>query len=404
MTLPFMSELEKGSKNALVKKAIIKYYINNVTSTIPELSKELNLSIPTVTRIVNEMCEEGFINYHGKIDSKGGRRPSVYGLAPASGYFLGVEIKRQHINIALANFIGEIVARELHIPYDSTREPHHMLDEICSLINDFVDGCEVSRQSVLNACVAISGRVNPSSGYSFSSFNFSETPVSEMITERIGIPVNIDNDTRAMTYGELMRGCINGEKDILYINLSWGLGLGIVINGLVYGGKSGFAGELGHVNTFDNEEMCHCGKKGCLETEVSGMALHRDVLREIRAGKSSILSQRMTDNPDNVIVSEIVDAVNSDDSLCIELVESIGHKLGKQVAGLINIFNPELVVIGGIIAGAQEYLLQPVRQAVRKYSLSLVNRDSRIVCSKLGEKAGVIGTCLLARNKLLEQV
>ncbi len=112
----------------------------------------------------------------------------------------------------------------------------------------------------------------------------------------------------------------------------------------------------------------------------------------------------MTDNPDNVIVSEIVDAVNSDDSLCIELVESIGHKLGKQVAGLINIFNPELVVIGGIIAGAQEYLLQPVRQAVRKYSLSLVNRDSRIVCSKLGEKAGVIGTCLLARNKLLEQV
>ncbi|WP_295728462.1 ROK family transcriptional regulator [uncultured Muribaculum sp.] len=404
MTLPFISELEKGSKNALVKKAIIKYYINNVTSTIPELSKEMNLSIPTVTRIINEMCEEGFITYHGKIDSKGGRRPSVYGLAPASGYFLGVEIKRQHINIGLANFIGEIIAREFHIPYDSTKEPQHILDEICEQINEFVDGCEIPRHNVLNACVAISGRVNPASGYSFSSFNFSETPVSEMMSERIGIPVGIDNDTRAMTYGEQMRGCINGEKDFLYINLSWGLGLGIVINGSVYGGKSGFAGELGHVNTFDNEEMCHCGKKGCLETEVSGMALHRELLREVRAGKSSILSARMADEPENVSLSDIVDAVNSDDSLCIELVEEIGHKLGKQVAALINLFNPELVVIGGIIAGVQEYLLQPVRQGVRKYSLSLVNRDSRIVCSRLGEKSAVIGACLLARNKLLEQV
>ena len=399
-----MSEIEKGSKNALVKKSIIKYYINNVTSTIPELSKELNLSIPTVTRIVNEMCEEGFINYHGKIDSKGGRRPSVYGLAPASGYFIGIEIKRQHINIALSNFVGEIIAQEFHIPYDSTKEPHAMLDEICSLINDFIDGCEIPRQNLLNACVAISGRVNPASGYSFSSFNFSETPVSEMMSDRIDIPVTVDNDTRAMTYGELMRGCIIGERHILYINLGWGLGLGIVINGVVYGGKSGFAGELGHVNAFDNEEMCHCGKKGCLETEVSGMALHRELLKEVRAGKSSILSARMMDNPDDVAVSEIVDAINSDDSLCIELIEDIGQKLGKQVAALINIFNPELVVIGGLLAGAQEYLLQPVRQAVRKYSLSLVNRDSKIVCSKLGEKAGVIGACLLARNQMLEQV
>ena len=134
------------------------------------------------------------------------------------------------------------------------------------------------------------------------------------------------------------------------------------------------------------------------------MALHRELLKEVRAGKSSILSARMMDNPDDVAVSEIVDAINSDDSLCIELIEDIGQKLGKQVAALINIFNPELVVIGGLLAGAQEYLLQPVRQAVRKYSLSLVNRDSKIVCSKLGEKAGVIGACLLARNQMLEQV
>lgn len=157
--------------------------------------------------------------------------------------------------------------------------------------------------------------------------------------------------------------------------------------------KSGFAGELGHFNAFDNEILCHCGKKGCMETEVSGMALYRNLVAEVKAGKCSILSSRIETEPEAVTIGDIIDAVNSDDSLCIELIENIGHKLGRQLAGMINIFNPELVVIGGMLAEAQEYLLQPVRQGVRKYSLSLVNRDSWIVCSRLGEKAGVIGAC-----------
>lgn len=404
MVLPLMSELEKGSKSALVKKLIIKYYISNVSSTIPELSKELNLSIPTVTRFVNEMCEEGFINYHGKIDTRGGRRPSVYGLNPESGYFLGVDIKRKYVNLGIANFSGDIVAREFHIPYDPTKDVYGQLDEVCSLINEFLAGCDVPQEKVLNACVAISGRVNPVSGYSFSSFNFSETPVSDMMSERISVPVMVDNDTRVMTYGELMKGCVDGEKDLLYVNVGWGLGMGIVIRGEVYGGKSGFAGELGHFNAFDNEILCHCGKKGCMETEVSGMALYRNLVAEVKAGKCSILSSRIEADPEAVTIGDVIDAVNSDDSLCIELIENIGHKLGRQLAGMINIFNPELVVIGGMLAEAQEYLLQPVRQGVRKYSLSLVNRDSRIVCSRLGEKAGVIGACLIARSRMFESV
>lgn len=140
-----------------------------------------------------------------------------------------------------------------------------------------------------------------------------------------------------MTYGEYMQGCVKGEKDIIFVNVSWGLGIGIIIDGKIYKGKSGFSGEFGHISTFDNEIICHCGKKGCLETEASGSALHRTLLERIKKGENSILSERINmENP--LTLDEIIAAVNKEDVLCIEIVEEIGQKLGKQIAGLINIF------------------------------------------------------------------
>ena len=166
-------------------------------------------------------------------------------------------------------------------------------------------------------------------------------------------------------------------------------------------GKSGFSGEFGHVNAFDNEIICHCGKKGCLETEASGSALHRTLLERIRMGENSILSNRAkTDN--TLTLDEIITAVNKEDLLCIEIVEEIGQKLGKQIAGLINIFNPELVIIGGTLSLTGDYITQPLKTAVRKYSLNLVNKDSVIMTSKLKDKAGIVGACMLARSRMFE--
>ena len=190
-----------------------------------------------------------------------------------------------------------------------------------------------------------------------------------------------------MTYGEYMQGCVKGEKDIIFVNVSWGLGIGIIIDGKIYKGKSGFSGEFGHVNTFDNEIICHCGKKGCLETEASGSALHRTLLERILKGENSILSNRVNmETP--ITLDEIIAAVNKEDLLCIEIVEEIGQKLGKQIAGLINIFNPELVIIGGTLSLTEDYITQPIRTAVRKYSLNLVNKDSVITTSKLKRQGG----------------
>jgi predicted NBD/HSP70 family sugar kinase len=385
-----------------LKQKIITHYIYNGTTTIPDLAKELDLSVPTVTKIVAEMCEDGYINTYGKLDTQGGRRPILYGLNPDSGYFLGVDIKRDTVNIALSNFNGEIIEQEFGLPLVCALTNPDSLDELCQHVNTFIDNCGIARDKILHACVNISGRVNPSTGYSFSRYNFSESPLSDIFSEKIGCQTCIENDTRAMTYGEYLQGSVNGEKNILFINLSWGIGIGIVIDGKIYEGKSGFAGEFGHINVFDNEILCHCGKKGCLETEISGSALHREVLKNIAAGKTSSLSPKV-DRGEEVTLDDIIEATNNEDLLCIELIEELGQKLGRKIASLINIFNPEMVIIGGSLSAAKDYILQPIKLAVRKYSLNLVFNDTTITYSKLHDKAGVTGACLIARSRMFEQ-
>ena len=395
-----LRQIEKGSKNALMKKKIITHYIYNGSSTITELAKELDLSIPTVTKFITEMTEEGFINDYGKLETSGGRHPSLYGLNPESGYFIGVEIKRFTINLGLINFKGDMVELRMDIPYDFQNTQERM-DELCSIISSFIESLKISQDKILNININISGRVNPESGYSYSNYNFEERPLAEILTEKLGYQVSIDNDTRAMAFGEFMQGCVTGEKDIIFVNISWGIGIGIIIDEKLYSGKSGFAGEFGHVNAYDNEIICHCGKKGCLETEASGLALHRILIDRIKKGENSILSKKVNAGKD-VTLDEILAATAREDMLCIEIIEEIGEKLGKQIAGLINIFNPELVIIGGSLSQTGDYITQPIKTAVRKYSLNLVNKDSKIKTSKLKDKAGVIGSCMMARSRMFE--
>lgn len=402
MSQQLLKEIEKGSKSALTKKRIITHYIYSGSSTLTDLSKELDLSVPTVTKFVMEMCDEGYINDYGKLETSGGRHPNLYGLNPESGYFVGVDLKKFAINIGMINFKGDMMEQKLNIPYQFDNTPK-ALDELCRIIASFIRHTGVDSDKVLNVCVNISGRVNPESGYSFSIFNFSERPLADILSEKTGYKVCIDNDTRAMAYGEFMQGCVKGEKDIVFVNLSWGTGIGIIIDGKIYTGKSGFSGEFGHVTAFDNEIICRCGKKGCIETEISGAAFYRILLERITKGESSILTKRvaaMKEHP--LTLTDLIEAVNKEDLLCIEIVEEIGLKLGKQVAGLINLFNPELVIIGGTLSLTEDYITQPLKTSVRKYSLNLVNKDSVIVTSKLKDKAGLIGACMLARSRMFE--
>ncbi|WP_374046899.1 ROK family transcriptional regulator [uncultured Bacteroides sp.] len=393
--------LGNGTKNMLTQKRILTYLMHNHSSTIPDLAKDIDLSIPTVTKFVMELVEEGYIINYGKQETSEGRPPNLYGLNPDSAYMVGVDIKSFCLNIGLMNFTGDMVdiqmGTECHL--DNTLES---LDVLIHHISTFIEKHKNVREKILQVGVNISGRVNPEEGYSFSMFNFEERPLAEILTEKIGIPVSIDNDTRAMAYGELLKGVVKGEKDVVFINLSWGLGSAFIIDGKIYTGRSGFSGEFGHFNVFDNEIICRCGKKGCLETEVSGSALHRILCERVKSGQTSILSKRILTGDSPLTLEEIVEATNKEDILCIELVEEIGRKLGRYLAGLINLFNPELVVIGGTLALTEDYILQPIKTAIRKYSLNLVSKDSAVVLSKLQAKAGVVGACLLSRSKLFE--
>jgi glucokinase-like ROK family protein len=401
MAKNFFISSEKNPKNVQIKKDIINHFIANGNDTISELSKELDLSVPTVTKFIGELIEQGLICEYGKMQTSGGRYPSVYGLNPTSVYFVGVDMTRHHLNIALMDFKGDIVQSQMGIPfiYENTSEA---FDTLCNHIQNFLDQTGELKEKIYSINLNISGRVNPESGYSYSSFYFSEQPVTEILSKKLNFKVGIDNDTRAMAYGEYMKGVVEGEKQVIFINISCGLGIGIIIDGKLYYGKSGFSGEFGHFPAFDNEILCHCGKKGCLETETAGIAIHRMVLERIKNGESSILTEKVKDLND-LTLTDIIDATNMEDPLCIEIIEEVGYKLGRYIAGLINIFNPELVVIGGQVSQTEGFIMLPIRSSVRKYSLGLVNKDTRIVSSKLKQKAGIIGACMIARSRLFEQ-
>lgn len=401
MGLKFLDDIKAGIRSASLKKDIICYYINNGDNTLADLGKELDLSVPTVTKMVGELIDDGIVMDFGKIETPGGRRPNIYGLNQNSGYFIGVDICHSHVNIGITDFKGELISDELSIPFIES-QPQERFQKLCEIITQFIHNSKVPKHKILSMGINISGRVNTLTGHSYSSFYFDERPLTEMFENELNINVSIDNDSRAMTYGEYIKGCVNGEKNVLYVNVSWGLGLGIIVGGQLYYGKSGFSGEFGHIPAFGNEILCHCGKKGCLETEASGLALHRKFLEKLHSGHSSLLTQKSGYNPNAPIsLNDIIEVALQEDMLAIELIEEIGNSLGKHIAGLINLFNPELVVIGGTLAYAGDYLMLPLRSAIRKYSLNLVSKDSTIKVSKLGEKAGLLGASLLARSKFI---
>ena len=401
MSNKLLKELEGGTKQAVIRKKIITHYIYNGTSTITELAKELDLSVPTVTKFIDEMCTEGYLNDYGKLETAGGRHPSLYGLNPDSGYFMGVELCATEVNIGVINFKGDMVHVKRHIPFVSSNTLQS-LDEFCGIIKEFMDEVTLDKEKLLNINVNLIGRVNSDLGYSYSVFNLSERPLTEILSEKLGgFRVSIDNDTRAMAYGEFMQGIVRNEKNVLFINVSWGLAAGIIIDGKMYKGRSGFSGEFGHNYGYDNEILCHCGKKGCIETEASGLALHRILLEQLAKGKSSII-QQMKEDVSQITLDDIIEAVEREDMLCIELVEELGMKLGTHIAGLVNIFNPEMVVIGGLLSQTGDYLIQPIASTLRKYTLNLMIYDSFIVQSKLKDKAGIVGACMVARSRLFE--
>ena len=313
-----------------------------------------------------------------------------------------MDVARQHIHIAIADFTGNLkffiqdISFVLEANADSFRT-------ICKKIKEVVTGSYVPWNKVLGVGISLSGRVNPEKGFSLSYFVSDDIPLKDIFQRELGIPVNIENDSRAMTYGEYMSFNSDSDPDMLFVNLSWGLGMGMILDGKLYYGKSGFSGEFGHTPMLENNIICRCGKIGCLETGASGSALTKWILNRLKEGRRSSLYNIYKENGD-ITLQNVLDAVEDEDVLAIEGIGAIGETLGRGIAGLINIFNPGLVVIGGRLIVGRDYLMLPIRTAVNKYSLSKVSADTKIRFSRLGRSAGAIGDCLLSRSKYLNQL
>ena len=386
-------------KNGLLKKRILGLCITDGDLSIADISIELGASIPTVTKLLNELIDDGFIEDLGKLGTSGGRKPNIYGLCASAGYLIGVDIRRHHISVAVTDFKGNSIDYQEDIPFalESSEESFRKMSD---LLISHITKLGISKDMVLAYGINLTGRVNCNTGFSFSYFIGEEKPLDATLEEMLGNRVFIDNDSRAMTYGEYICGAGNGERNMLFINLSWGLGMGMILDGKLSYGKSGFSGEIGHFPFRDNDIICRCGKIGCLETVASGSAIHRVFLEKLKEGRTSVLRPKY-ERGEEISLDEIIDAVKDEDVLAIEAIEITGRELGRAIAGLINIFNPELVVIGGRLAAAKDYLMLPIMGAINKYSLIVVSKDTILKFSKLGTRGGALGACMLSRSKLL---
>ncbi len=397
--------LNQSGRGNELRRQIFKYCLTNGDSTIPDIAHALKYSVPAVTKHIVDLCQMGYFIDHGKVEAKEGRPPNIYGVNANSCFFLGVDIHKYSLNIGIMNLVGDIVKcdQDKSFVFENTPET---LEKICTKVKRFVsticaENNNVTRSKITNTNVNIAGRVNPHTGYSYSYFNMGEEPLSEVISRNIDLNVTIDNDTRAMTYGEYTHLKNQSANNIICINIGYGVGMGIITEGKPYNGKSGYAGEFGHTSVFDNQALCRCGKTGCLETEASGDALCRKVLKKLSEGSESILTKTYKKRG-TVSIYEIINAITkSEDMLCIEILEEIGMLIGRQIANLINIFNPDKIIITGLLANTGDYILNPIKMSSNKYALTLVSKDTEIVLSQLKLEAGLIGGCMLARDRFL---
>lgn len=386
-------------KNKQLRKSALRLIDQSNAITITEIAKELNISVPKATELVSSMVEENILKDEGKQDSTGGRRANAFGLMANAGYFLGIDIKLHHVNFGLMDLKKGMVTLEEKVPYRLMNTEDALL-ELFQMIQHFLEQHQQYKKNLIAIGLNIPGRINPRTGHNYNHFNFREEPLSEIIYEKFGIPTTIENDSKAMVLGEFFHADASNEKNAILINLDYGIGMGILIDGKIYHGKSGFSGELGHIPLFDNEIICHCGKKGCLETEASGIALLRKFKERIQAGSTSLAFDG-TRAIETITLQNIIEAAKNEDTLCIEILEELGEKLGKAIAIVINIFNPETVILGGTLSETGEYLRFSAKSTLNRLSHSIVNNDTTLKVSQLGEKAGVLGACLNARAKYL---
>lgn len=386
-----------------VKEITLRQLIENGEFTIPKIAELSNLSTTTVAKMIASLKEEIKIR-EVSMENNGskGRRAVVYGMDSSTHYFLGVDIKNNHMEAGVTDFSGKLIHRK-SCPDFKFENTYECFDQACENVDRFLKSLDPAEKSKIEGiCFNLGGRVNSKLGTSSTIFNFEEmqdTPLADILSERFGLPVMIENDTKAMAYADYT-AYGKAWPNTIYCNIGWHLGVCIFIDGKIYYGRDGYTGEMGHISKYENNIMCHCGKKGCIETEVSGMAIVRKLTERVNKGETSILSAQIRKG-EKITTDDIIEATEKEDPLCIELVSKTATELGKAVAAMVNLLNPHCIIIGGKLSKASSfYFLEYVQLMMRRNSLKLMTKGIKVLPSKYQDDAGIIGACLLIRDRL----
>jgi len=384
-------------KTALYKKKIISELYFNGDLSCADLSLKTDKSIPLTTKILNELIDEGYVIETGYANSTGGRRPLVFSLNKQVMYVLSVAMDQFVTRIALMDmqnrYVTEIEKFELNLYQNK-----NSLSELTEKISSFLKKLKIDKEKIAGIGIAMPGFVDVKKGINYSLLLSNNKSIPEHISQEVELPVYIDNDSSLIALAELRFGAVKHRKDTMVVNIGWGVGLGMIINGKMFRGHNGFAGEFSHIPLFTNDKLCSCGKKGCLETETSLLVIVEKARKGLGEGRVSVLQKAAMDNLEDAS-DAILSAASAGDQFAVELLSDAGYELGKGIAILIHILNPEIIVLSGRGAAAGKVWLAPIQQAINEHCIPRIAANTSIELSGLDYQAELIGaTALVMEN------
>jgi glucokinase-like ROK family protein len=381
--------------------AVLDYVRTHGSSTRPQLVAATGLSRAVVTQRVGELVDRGLLDNGELGPSTGGRAPRTVRFRSDAGYLLVADLGATSIDVAVVDLSCRILAHAAEAA-DIASGPDVVLGRVETLLEGCLAKAEEPPGSLWGIGIGVPGPVEFESGRPVAP---PIMPGWDLYDVRgrfasYGVPVWVDNDVNVMALGELRTGAASGHENVVFIKIGTGIGAGIVVRGMLHRGAQGCAGDVGHIQVSDDPAVvCRCGNVGCLEALAGGAALSRDGGALARSGRSVHLAKVLADKG-SVDAKDVAVAASHGDTASVELITRAGRSVGSTLAGIVNFFNPSLVVIGGGVAGAGDLLLATVRQSVYRRSLPLATRDLLVKRSTLGGLAGVAGAAAMVTDEL----
>jgi len=388
-------------KKHFQKKKIVRALYLHGPMALADVMKRLKVSAPTVQGLLDELLQEDIIHLTGSGSSKGGRRPNLFGLQKNALYVLSIDIGNYSTRIALFNSINKKGKRYKELKLE-LKNDISVVNRIYEAANKLIKDSGIDENHLLGVGIDMPGLVESEAGINHTILNF-EKPVRDQFVDLFQKPVVILNDAQAKALAEFRFGKAIGKQNVLVLHLGWGIGMGMVLNGKPYTGFRGFSGEFAHIPMTDERGyLCHCGKRGCLETVASGSALTRMAIEAIEKGEMTLISEMANKKTKNITLELILKAAQQGDQFAISIISKTGFELGKGISSLIQILNPEMIILAGPMANAGSYLITSIEQAIQQYAFAIITEKMELTISELGDDSSLLGNVINVMESLLE--